>query len=209
MKYGKFLYYYPPRPENKITPESLDYYDDGNFITQPKSNGSCCMLYLNENFVKIYDRHKKEKSWLVDGEKVYRGNDWMILCGEWMNKGKFKDKKKWNDKLVIWDILVYQGEYLTGTTYPERIKLLDEIYGTESYDDYFYKISDDFYRVKTFYKNFKKTFDEIKDIYPDGNGLLEGLVLKMKKGKLKKGINSKNNVLTQLKTRIPTKNYAF
>lgn len=208
--YKKFLYYYPPRPENKITPLSLDEYDDGRFIAQPKMNGSACMIFMNEKEMKIYDRHGAEKSWPIDGREIYRGKGWMVICGEWLNKGKFdENKKKFNEKFIIWDIIVYNGEYLTGSSFPERIKLLDELYGEEDYNSYLYEINEDFYRVKTFDSGFKTLFDEIEAKFEDGNGLLEGVVLKMKQSRLKKGISSKNNTFTLLKCRLSTKNYAF
>jgi len=205
MKYNNFLYYYPPRPENRITPQSLDNYDDGKFIAQPKLDGSACMLYMNDNDFKVYDRHKKEKSWPVDGQQIYKGEGWMVVCGEWLNKNKSDEKgNKFNLKFIIWDILIYNGDYLTGSTYLERVKLLDILYGTESYNEYLYNVTDNFYRVKTFEKNFKELFDNLTKIE-----LFEGVVLKMKEGKLKKGISQKNNILTQIKSRRPTLNYAF
>jgi hypothetical protein len=204
--YNKFLYYYPPRPENKITPLSLDNYDDGNFIAQPKLDGSACMEFLNTNESKIYDRHKKEKSWLIDSDGIHKGNGWMVLCGEWLNKNKANEtmKKGFNLKFVIWDMIVYNGSYLTGSTFEERIGMLDDIYGTESFNSYLYQINDVFYRVKSFENNFKELFDSYSDIE-----LVEGLVLKMKNAKLKKGIAISNNSLTMIKCRFPTKNYAF
>jgi hypothetical protein len=121
---------------------------------------------------------------------------------------------------VIFDILVYKNEYLVKSTFEDRVKLLDEIFGVVDFNDYFYKISENIFRVKTFYKDFEKTWHKIvnteKDLKTkyrlpkdDDIFILEGLVLKKIKGKLEKGFREKNNVTSQVKCRKPARNYHF
>jgi len=94
---------------------------------------------------------------------------------------------------------------LLGSTFSERVQLLDSIYGTNDSDkDYLYSISDDVYRVKSYETGFKNTFDELTPI-----DMIEGLVMKRKNAKLELGATELNNVKSQLKCRKPTKNYKF
>lgn len=210
MKYEKFRYYYPPRPENKISNDQLFKYE-GDYLSQPKLNGSCCELYISpEGEVRNFGRHKNESlsNFTLsnkEAKKLNKTGKWMVLVGEYMNKNK-KDEndKHWNHKFVIFDILVYNNEYLVGSTFKKRVKLLDEIFGTTEYNENLFKVSENIFRVKTFYSKFSKIWSRITKV-----DMIEGLVLKRINGKLERGLREKNNVLTQLKARKPTKNYHF
>jgi ATP-dependent DNA ligase len=137
----------------------------------------------------------------------YHGDgEWMVLNGEYMNKSKSDEtEQSFNHKFVIFDILAYNGEYLLGSTFSERIKLLDSIYGTNDSDkDYLYSVSDNVYRVKSYESEFKKIFDKLTPI-----DMIEGLVMKRKNAKLEIGATELNNFKSQLKCRKPTKLYKF
>jgi hypothetical protein len=206
--YTKFIFEYPPRPELKTTRNEIDKYLDTH-LAQPKLNGSCCSVFMNETETKVFNRHNGTFAvFKIKNEelrKLYKGTGWMCLVGEYMNKSKMdKDNKIWNEKFVIFDIIIYNGIHLTESTFEERVKLLDEVYGQEEYDEYLYKINDTFFRVKTFYENFSQIFDSIVKI-----DMLEGLVLKRINGKLERGLREKNNVNSQIKIRKPTLNYQY
>lgn len=210
MKYLKFRYFYPPRPETKITSDQLGKYEK-KFLAQPKLNGACAEIYISPtNDIRNFGRHKNENltNFKIKDEefaKLNKTGKWMVLVGEYMNKNKKGlDGKPWNHKFVIFDILVYKNDYLIGTTYQERIKILDDIFGTVDYNEYLYKISDNIYRVKTFYDNFLNIWKKIIKI-----DMLEGLVLKKLISKLERAYREKNNVNSLLKARRPEKNYHF
>jgi len=203
--YSKFRYFYPPRTENKIFISSAKSLEN-TWIAQGKMDGSCIEIYINED-VKVYNRHKTfftkfkiEKSEILNLNKY---NNWMVLCGEYMDKAKkHQDGKLCNNKFVIWDIIVYNNQYLVDTTFEERIKLLDELFGVKDFDEYLYKISENVYRVKSFDSDFEKIFNKITKI-----DMFEGLVLKKKNGKLERGIREKNNTTIQCKVRRANANY--
>ena len=136
---------------------------------------------------------------------LYRGNGWFVLNGEYMNKSKINQKGNvFNQKLVIFDVLVYNGVQTIGMTFNERIELLNKLFISTEYDDYINKISENVYIVKSFYQNFKNTYEKIVQI-----DMYEGWVLKKKGSKLKNGLSEKNNTDTQMKFRKPTKNYSY
>jgi ATP-dependent DNA ligase len=137
--------------------------------------------------------------------KLYRGSGEMILCGEYMNKSKKDENEKvWNQKYVIWDIIMYDGEHLINTTFEYRQYLLMALYSLCSKKKLLHQISENCFRVDFVKKNFLEIYQEITkyDMY-------EGLVLKKIDGKLENGYSEKNNIKTQIKCRKGTKNYIF
>lgn len=211
IRYDKFKYMYPPRPEYIISPDKLGEYE-GTHAAQVKMNGSCCLIFIKGNEFRYFGRHENEnlrgfKLKISDLSVLNCGNEnnWNIFVGEYMNKNKKGfDNKPWNHKFVIFDVLVYNGDYLLGTTFQERVNLLDTLFGTKNENEYLYKINENIYRVKTFYTNFLKEWNKIVKI-----DMLEGLVLKKSNAKLERGLSERNNILWQLKSRKETLNYRF
>ena len=210
IKFDNFHYIYPPRPKNPISPTELDFWDNGMMIGQPKLNGSNAVIFTDGNSVYIYNRHNQRMS-NVQLEKeeilnIYSGRGWMVINGEYMNKSKNDERGQvFNHKLVIFDILVHDGQYLLGTTFKERIGLLDSLYGTRKSDkEYLTEISENIYRVKSYDTGFKTLYEDLTKI-----DMVEGLVLKRKSGKLELGTTENNNTKSQIKVRKSTKNYKY
>lgn len=210
-KYNNFKYIYPPRPKNAIPPEDLDFWDNGSLIAQPKLNGSNCVIFTDGDDFFVMNRHKQRlTNFKIDNSelsKIYRGNgEWMIINGEYMNKSKNDENGDvFNHKLVIFDILAYNGEYLVGSTFSERVNLINDIYGeVDSEKNYLYSITDNIYRVKSYSNGFNEIFNNFIQV-----DMLEGLVMKRANAKLEIGTSELNNVKSQLKCRKPTKNYKY
>lgn len=218
MKYEKFSYLYPPRPIQTTHHSQLDKYDDGTFIAQPKYNGTCCNVFISEDEFIVMNRHKgmiSSKSYTdIDFKGLHRGKGWMVVCGEFLNKNKLgEDGKPFNLKFVIWDIIVYEGQYLIGKTLLERLNLLEELYPCtkmvvsekfESFKHLCFTRQKNIYKSPFYVGSFEKIYQSIvkTDLY-------EGLVLKRKNAKLSYGLNERNNNEWQIKCRKPTKNYDF
>jgi ATP-dependent DNA ligase len=210
-KYPTYRYIYPPRPKNAISPEDLQFWDNGTLIAQPKLNGSNCLIFTNGEKSMVMNRHNQRLTnfQLTNDEikSIYRGSgEWMIINGEYMNKNKSdENNQSFNHKFVIFDILTLDGDYLIGKTFSERIEILDDIYGQEdSEKDYLYKISDNIYRVKSYQTGFFDLFNTLTPI-----DMIEGLVMKRSSAKLELGATELNNVKSQLKCRKATKNYKY
>jgi ATP-dependent DNA ligase len=146
----------------------------------------------------------------VDNSEIlslYKGTGgWTILNGEYLNKNKQDENRKaFNHKFVIFDILVNDGDYLVGKTFEERITLLDTMFGqNECEKNYLYGISENVYRVKSYQNQFNMLYDTLTPI-----DLIEGLVLKRKNARLEIGNTELNNVKSQIKCRKETKNYKY
>ena len=203
------MYIYPPRIETKLPHSSLVSFDQmDKFMAQVKLNGSSMQAYINQSNLKTFNRHKEgmqHKMNPIEMQNLNPYKDWMVVCGEYMNKNK-KDEtgKSWNLKYVIWDILVLDGQHLLRSTFEERKEILRDLYPDNPTKKYMHQISDNCYRMDSFNTGFKEIYDDITqyDMY-------EGLCLKRRNAKLKPGTTVNNNSEAQFKVRKPTKNYSF
>ena len=210
-KYLNYRYIFPPRPKNAIPDTELEFWDDGSLLAQPKLNGSNCLIFTNGEKSIVMNRHNQRlTNFRISDEEIknmYRGNgSWIVLNGEYMNKNKSDETNKpFNHKFVIFDILAYDGDYLVGKTFEERVQLLDTLYGkVDSEKEYLYKNSENVYRVKSYLNGFKDLFDKLTPI-----DMIEGLVLKRSNAKLELGTSELNNTKSQIKIRKSTKNYKY
>jgi ATP-dependent DNA ligase len=130
----------------------------------------------------------------------------MILNGEYLNKSKLDETgQPFNHKFVIFDILCFDGEYLVGKTFEERVSLLDQLYGQiNSEKDYLFTVSENVLRVKSYLNGFADIFNQLTPI-----DMIEGLVMKRKNARLEFGSSEMNNVKSQIKCRKATKNYKY
>jgi ATP-dependent DNA ligase len=209
MIYSAFRYLFPPRPATKSPASAIPTYERMGMWAQPKLNGSCALLFTNGEETVFMNRHQERFAReLISREELatlHRGEGWMVLVGEYMNKSqRQKDRKVFNSKFVVFDILVYEGKYLVNTTLRERQELLRKLYPTVEFDSWIDKISETFYLVKNITKDFASSWKDITSIE-----MYEGFVLKKPEGKLATGFQMGNNTGWQLKIRKETKNYQY
>jgi hypothetical protein len=211
MKYDKYRYLYPPRPRNAISPDDLNFWDNQSLLVQPKINGSNASIYTDGKKVIVMNRHNQRLTnfQLSDDEvkKLYRGNGgWLILNGEYLNKNKGDETgQPFNHKFVIFDILCYDGDYLVGKTFEERVQILDGLYGQKDCEkDYLFGISENVYRVKSYLTGFNELYNKLTPI-----DMIEGLVMKRRNARLEVGSSENNNTKSQIKCRKGTLNYKY
>lgn len=211
MKYKAFNYLYPPRPANAIPHTNLQDWDNSVMLAQPKMNGSNCVIFMNETQLFVMNRHAQRlTNFRIPKEEIlqlHRGTGWMVLNGEYLNKSKVDETGQvFNHKLIIFDILVNESDYLIGSTFKERVELLDSLYSTNSSDkQYLFSVSPSVYRVKSYQSEFLDLFNSLTS----RGSLVEGIVMKRKSAKLEIGNTSNNNSKSQVKCRVATKNYKF
>lgn len=220
MTYNEYKYLWPPRPTQCISPDQLDKYDNDTYIGQPKYDGSCCVVFLDgKDFIKIMNRHGEEMTEPfhseIDYKGLHQGNGFMVLCGELLNKNKTREEgQPFNKKLVLWDILVYEGEYLIGTTVDQRLALLEKLYPCsmmrvtptelEIQQAICCTSVDGVYKAPSYTGNFYQMYQRLTTAQ-----LFEGVVLKRADAKLTFGFNEVNNNSYMLKCRRKTLNYNF
>ncbi len=218
MKYDKYTYLYPPRPVQTTSPTELSKYDTNEFIAQPKYNGTCCVVFISEKELIVMNRHNRKITSdysHIDFRGLYSGKGWMVLCGEFLNKNKLGENgKSFNLKFIMFDILVYDSEYLLGSTFLERQQLLEKLFpcskivvGKDNIEMLTHACITNcvgVYKAPNYFHSFDILYKDIVD-----TDVYEGLVLKRKDAKLTLGMNEKNNYGWQFKCRKPTKNYDF
>lgn len=212
MKYNNYSYIYPPRPKNPIPTQTIGKWDNGSMLAQPKLNGSNCLIFSNGSEVYSMNRHNQRLTnfQLNNSEilELYRPNSsgWIVLNGEYMNKSKRDENGMiFNHKFVIFDILVFNSDYMVGSTFDYRTNLLENIYGSNPCDkNYLYQITDNIYHVKNYKSNFVNIFNDLSKI-----DMIEGIVIKRRGAKLELGTTENNNARSMVKARKSTKNYKF
>lgn len=204
-------YVYPPRPEKKFPASDLQTYDNmKRFIGQPKLNGSCCVAIVNGEKTNFYNRHKETfAKFIFSGRELrnqFSAEGLTIFVGEYLNKSQNDETNNdTNGRLVLFDVIWYDGKSLVGSKFIDRQNLLREkIFKVQPYGQWVDKISDNLFIVKNFDTDFKKHWDDMikYEVY-------EGLVLKKADGILQPSRSEKNNMDWQIKCRKPTKNYTY
>jgi hypothetical protein len=209
MEYPTFKYIFPPRPSIKAPETTIEKWSEMEFVAQPKLNGSCGVLFTDGKQLKFMTRHNTPfaKSSIPNEElnSLCKGKGWTVLVGEHMNKSQRDSSKKiFNNKFVIFDILVHEGKQLIGRTFSERQALLSKLYKTTAHDNWISKISENVYRANNLEKDLEKNWKEVTAVQ-----MYEGFVFKKKSGKLTTGHKKENNMGWQVKIRKPTKNYSY
>jgi len=225
IPYNQYRYLYPPRPEKALPSNVIPSYEARNeYGAQPKLNGDCLLIFMNGIETILMDRHNTvySKSKIdLEIASLYREtlsdgvtNKWMVLVGEYMSKSQRDASGSiWNHKFVIHDIIAYDGVQLVGDTFEERVELLDRLYGKDDKEitptgikklDFLYNTTSSVcFRVKTYYHNLDKLWEDLVSI-----GMYEGLVFKKLKSRLENGNKVANNSANMFKFRKATKNYS-
>jgi ATP-dependent DNA ligase len=221
MQYSAFNYIFPPRSTIKINPENIDKYDDGNFVGQVKYNGSNSPVFLDgQGDCKIYNRHgeavsaSKFPKTTIDFRGIHSGSGYMVVAGELMNKAQAGEDGDKLEGYVIWDILVYNGKYLIGSTIQERLDLLENLFPMcrmkvcngelKQFEHLSFTNVEGVYRAPVYTRYFSQLYEDIVCV-----PAYEGLVLKKLNAKLDFGYSETNNNAWQVKVRKQHKNYQF
>lgn len=208
---------YPPRPDTSITSDTLEKYP--GWVAQRKWNGTRNLIYiLPDGSYELYNRHKSpHKAYKITRSMDASIRELISRCKPgvfYVFDSELMDAKtkKLKDKIVLYDALVFDGEYLLGATYEHRYGLLKTLLGnpTAHEEDTGHRLALKFNQnlwlseVFTITKDFKKLFDQALD-----KDEIEGLVLKDPRGKLDFGTRETNNGGWLIRVRKPHKNYQF
>lgn len=202
------MYLWPPRPENKITPELLPMLEAQGFVATLKKNGTCTVISYDASTgeFEAWTRHKEpHKAWAPDLNspclrrlKELKGGLY-VFVGELLHSKGVGHK----DTLYLFDILRANGEDLVGKTFLQRHVILRNLWSIQRKSEFFDYIDDRLWLSNPILKNFSvlfKSLDQPED---------EGLVLKDPNSKLEPCWKPSNNQGWQIKCRKGTKNYGF
>lgn len=205
--YDTYRYLYPARPGGKpIAPMSIPLMEKLGYWAQKKKNGTCTAIFANSEEVIFKQRREDQdhRAWTPKDAhfEFFKslGPKWNVFNAELLHSKGPEIK----DELFIFDIIVYQGEYLVGKTFAERMEILSGMFKAK------WKDEGDKYRVhkhvtvaKTYSGGFKGMFNNL-------GPLDEGLVFKLPGGKLQPCVGENSNSSTMQKCRHPkAKTYSF
>lgn len=223
MKFDKYTYLWPPRPETKIMKSQLGFYAKKKWVGQFKKNGTCTVLFVTpEKDIIVKTRHDSDhKAWKptsgsTDAFKKMPGDGWYVFVCEVLHS----KTKLVKDTVYIFDILVNDGENLEGTTFIDRQEILKTLFEidkdlpegvTRIHAKSHYVITPKVWLARLITGKFKETMAGIQEASDkvEGNSENEGLVLKNPNGKLRNLQKQKSNSGWQVKCRCATANYSF
>lgn len=214
--YTKFSYFHPPRPQRSIPSDALDGRGASGKFAQVKKNGTRNLVFIappgetmpgnsltiEGRQVQAWNRHKGRHGTWKESPKVlgllaYHAFGWTVFDTELIN-ARTKDVK---DKIYVFDVLVYAGRHLTGTTCQQRWDLLTEIFAENvplGETDSHFLLNEHVWLAKVFETDFKGLYERAI-VSPEN----EGLVLKDPNGVLTDGDHPVNNTSWQIKCRRP------
>ena len=208
MRYEKFEYLWPPRPENAIATNMLAFYEKRGWVSSFKMNGTCSVIAVSpERKLICKTRHNDDhKLWSPSAKssEIFQnlpGDGWYVFVAELMHS-KVPGLRDIN---YINDILVADGERLDGGALAARQEILKKLFlkGGEEETISHYALDDHAWLAKNHSGGFAGLFAGIDK--PEH----EGLVLKNPKAVLLPCSKQKANAGWSVKIRKATKNYAF
>lgn len=242
MKVLEERYIFPPRAKMVMPPSEIGYLQDLQFMAQLKYNDTHILVkYLpgwdTEKNIEFWDRHgERLRSYQPQDEVldqlIFVGKALGMESGEWsLLDGGLMDRKHpgLRDVIVLWDILVINGEHLLGTTYKERYSRLVTPFGNETWwytnnmkpdihppVDFGIRATDHILMPRCYYGEWDKLWETVHMVnapfVKDDGGispLLEGLVLKLGGGTLESGFRMNNNSSWLVRSRVSTGRHAF
>ena len=213
MKLKRQTYFYPEKPVLILKEANAmdDMSNDPYYVAELKYNGSRCQLHFFNGNAEFWDRHGKKLDY--DSNPLYSEgrkaivDDLKKLVG---NKGYFlfdcelrHNKAGVQNKIVIYDIHVYDGELLIEKKFVERRALLMTIFRLANHDNGKSPVS----LITQYYDGFRKLFDECKNT--DNPDEIEGIVIKDLRGNLQLGRTSSSNSLWMFKVRHATGRHRY
>jgi hypothetical protein len=184
---------HPPRPTKAIAPSLIPWFESQGYIAQLKKNGTCTVISVDDaGNVTWSTRHNEaHKAWTPTAEltnyfSAFRNS---VFVGELLHSKGPSVK----DTIYLFDVLIYLGRDLVGTTLTNRLDILKSVI----------PLSTKILLAETHTKNLKGLYDSLSD------PLDEGIVLKKPSAVLRNCNKAGLNEGWQVKCRKATKNYGF
>jgi len=205
---------YPPRAEVTMNPARLQA-SKRRYIAQYKYNDVRTLIFLfpGEQIELLTRQRESHKGYRLSNKmkRALLSLDLSRDRSHVLDGGILRNLLVGDERpIVLWDILVHEGEYLIGTTYEQRYALLKRIcrepgaLESKTGREIGLKIREALWLAPLFKSGFDRRFEQALPA-----DYLEGLMLKDPRGKLERGILPKNNMSWQVKVRKPRKDYIF
>lgn len=210
MKQSPFSGIFPPKVSARCNNAAVELFGNtGEYVAQIKFGGTHVMIHTNGKEVEIRTTTGQRLPMLenhpnIDFKGLALTGNWYCFMGTYLNKGLYNEKgTKERNRLVIWDVLVWDGAMLTGKTSPDRLALLrcDAMIETK----YFLATQYTGILVSPYYTGqFKTLWESIQ--HPT---LFEGIILKQKSTTLQPPLQELSNSEGMIKCRKETLLYKY
>lgn len=208
MKLNSIKYFYPEKPVLMMIDSDAfqEISDSDEWIAEPKFNGSRCELHLLNGHVEFWDRHGKHLKYNDDILNENDRNDIIAdIKSRFGNQGYFvfdcelRHNKVIGirNKLVLYDIHVFNNEILNQLTFKERRSILEK----------YFKKNDEKDRVHLIYQYHNDFLKVFNNYLQDDE--IEGLVLKRLDGKLVLSRVAGVNSIWMMKVRKKSNRYRY
>lgn len=202
MKIKVFKYFYPERPVLVHRDQDLvdKLSDDPNWVAELKYNGQKLELHIIDGEVMFYSRHGDLLKYhfdpspeIVDYFKKKFPKGYYLFSGE-LRHNKFKGIQH---KVVLWDVFIYNNQFLYKEPYWARRALLEK---------HFLKGN---YRVVSLIRQYKTDFRKVFEMANPEVNEFEGIVMKNLQGKVAVGRRTSPDSKWQFKIRKKTGRHKF
>ena len=210
MKYEAYRYLWPPRPETKIAPTDLGVIEKMGWWGQAKMNGTCTTIYVEPGKGSVaMGRHGPDhrldwqpgEAWEAFAATLGKG--WYAFTGELLHSKGVGVR----NTIVLFDLLVEDGEYLVGTIYAERFRRLERLLKAYNSEPQIALTHREYNQGVWLITNHARAFREWFDA--PAPEMVEGLVFKDKNAKLRLCCKATANAGWQVKCRKPKANVSF
>lgn len=220
-------YIYPPRAATAVPRGDTAIFAKLRYIAQLKYNDSRCLIKMrSDGHIELWNRHAEMFRGytphvdLMDQLRTLHTGEYTLYDGGLLHAKHAAIKHT----IVIWDVLVRNGEALIGTTYKERFATIQALATDQPYyhtnpDGQNYilglKITDDILTpINIGPQDWDAAWDLVDAINKpwiakDCGPLIEGLVYKDPTGELEHGFKPENNSTWMCRSRVTTGRHAF
>jgi ATP-dependent DNA ligase len=171
---------YGPRPKGKILPSQLGEHEkSGEWLIQRKFNGSKATIFFDQKNLLFFNKGSLFKKYSFPS---FFGREFstLNLKGECWLDGELLDPLV-KDKIVLYDILQYNGNYLIDLTQEERLNLLGSLIVSTPEPEHkvALRATEHIWLAEHWASNFEDRFKDFLHL-----DLIEGLMLRRKRSRL-------------------------
>lgn len=223
MKFNKIIYFYPEKPVLILKESNAldEMSNDPDYVAELKYNGQRCELHFFNGNAEFWDRHGKHldynsnslykdgrESIVVELRKRFGYKGYFVFDGELRH-----NKAGVYNRFMIYDIHVYENEFLNRLIFSERRDILESHFEAVEYEDehdlrYFPDIRP--VSLSTQYPDeFRQLFIDAGEGSYGNTDEIEGIVIKNLNGKLKLGRSSSSHSMWMFKVRHATGRHRY
>jgi len=206
MRFEKFIYFYPEKPQLIHIEQDLftRLDNDPHMIAEKKYNGQRLELHYLDGHFQFWNRHGAELQFQPDAKLMFALREFASnLKGYCIFDGELRHNKVVgvHQKIVLYDMFMFDGELAVSLRFSDRRRILRRTGLKQEYGDR--PLSKTGWWQKSGY-GFKEAFESaIKD--PE----IEGLVIKDLRGKLNLSRTNNQDSDWMWKVRKPNGSYDF